>query len=87
MWFKRDRLILLDARIVRSSADQQRHYPFALPELTFYRLRKQSGYARFHLDLTDNRTGESIGPTETLMGRTYYDQYAVLFLLLGPLRT
>ena len=31
--------------------------PFALPELTLYKLQAQSGYARFHLDVFDNLTG------------------------------
>jgi hypothetical protein len=48
--------------------------PFALPELPIYKLQKQSGYARLHLDLFDNRSGALIGSTETLIGRTYYDQ-------------
>jgi hypothetical protein len=61
--------------------------PFAIPELTVYRLQKQSGYARLHLDLYDNRTGESIGSTSTLIGRTYYDQYTVFFTLPGTTRT
>ena len=55
--------------------------PFALPELTLYRLQKQSGYARIHLDLYDTRTREMVGSTATLIGRTYYDQYTVLFYI------
>jgi hypothetical protein len=55
--------------------------PFALPELTLYKLQKQSGYARLHLDLYDNRTRELIGSSATLIGRTYYDQYTVLFYI------
>lgn len=55
--------------------------PFALPELTLYKLQKQTGYARLHLDLYDNRTRELIGSTATLIGRTYYNQYTVLFYI------
>jgi hypothetical protein len=55
--------------------------PFSLPELTIYRLQKQSGYVRLHLDLYDSRTGESLGSTATLIGRTYYDQYTVLLFI------
>lgn len=53
--------------------------PFSLPELTLYKLQKQSGYARLRLDMYDNRTGDLIGSTATLIERTYYDQYTVLF--------
>lgn len=55
--------------------------PFALPELTLYKARKQSGYARLHLDLYDTHTKELFGSTATLIGRTYYDQYTVLFYI------
>ena len=55
--------------------------PFALPELALYKLQKQSGYARLRLDLYDNRTGELVGSSATLIGRTYYDQYTVLFYI------
>lgn len=61
--------------------------PFALPELTLYRLQKQSGYAGLHLDLYDNRTGESIGSTATLIGRTYYASPPCSFISPGTPRT
>ena len=55
--------------------------PFALPELTLYKQREQKGYARLHIDFWDNKTGGYVGSTATLVGRTYYNQYTVLFYL------
>lgn len=52
--------------------------PFSLPELTFYKNQSQSGYARLHVDLYDNRTGEFLGSSPKLIGRTHYNQYTVL---------
>lgn len=53
--------------------------PFALPELTLYKQQNQSGYARLHLDIYDNRTGEFLGSSATLVGRTFYNQYTMFF--------
>jgi hypothetical protein len=53
--------------------------PFALPELTLYKHVDQSGYARLHIDVFDHATGEYKGSSVTLIGRTAYDQYTVLF--------
>lgn len=55
--------------------------PFALPELTLYKFQGQSGYARFHLDVFDNITGDYKGSSATIIGRTYYDQTTALFFL------
>lgn len=55
--------------------------PFALPELTLYKQQNQSGYARLHLDIYDNRTGEFLGSSATLVGRTFYNQYTMFFFL------
>jgi hypothetical protein len=55
--------------------------PFALPELILYRHVKQSGYTRLHLDVYDDRTGEFLGSTAKLVGRSYYDQYTILFFI------
>jgi hypothetical protein len=55
--------------------------PFALPELTLYKQQKQSGYARLRLDMYDNHTGAFLGSSATLVGRTYFDQYTILFYL------
>jgi hypothetical protein len=55
--------------------------PFALPELTLYKQQNQSGYARLHVDVYDNHTGEFLGSSATLVGRTFYNQYTVLFFL------
>lgn len=53
--------------------------PFALPELTIYKQQEQKGYARLHVDFWDNKTGGYVGSTATIVGRTYYHQYTVLF--------
>lgn len=55
--------------------------PFALPELTLYKLQAQSGYARLHLDVFDNLTGAYKGSSTTIIGRTHYDQYTALFYI------
>jgi hypothetical protein len=55
--------------------------PFSLPELVLYKYQKQNGYARLRVDMFDNRTGDFVGSSATLIGRTYYDQYTVLFYL------
>lgn len=52
--------------------------PFSLPELTLYKNQSQSGYARLHIDVYDNRTGEFLGSTPKLVGRSFYNQYTVL---------
>jgi hypothetical protein len=54
--------------------------PFSLPELTLYKNQSQSGYARLHLDVYDNRTGEFLGSTPKLIGRAYFNQYTLLIL-------
>lgn len=54
--------------------------PFSLPELTLYKNQSQSGYARLHLDVYDNRTGEFLGSTPTMIGRTFFNQYTLLIL-------
>jgi hypothetical protein len=52
--------------------------PFSLPELVLFKQESQSGYARLHLDLYDNRTGEFLGSTAKMVGRAFYNQYTVL---------
>ncbi len=52
--------------------------PFSLPELTLYKNQSQSGYARLHLDIYDNQTGEFLGSTPKLVGRSFYNQYTLL---------
>lgn len=55
--------------------------PFVLPELTLYKQQNQSSYARLHLDMYDNRTSEFLGSSATLVRRTFYNQYTLLFFL------
>ena len=67
----------------RASSYPEHRYPLFVsgkhPELALYKFQKQSGYARLHVDIFDNRTGEFVGSSATIIGRTYYDQYTVLF--------
>ncbi len=53
--------------------------PFALPELTLYKHQAQSGYARLHLDVFEQATGDYKGSSATIIGRTHYDQYTAFF--------
>ena len=55
--------------------------PFSLPELTIYKYQQQHGYGRLHIDFFDNKDGAYLGSTATLIGRTYYHQYTVLFFV------
>lgn len=60
--------------------------PITLPELALYKLQRQNGYARLHVDFFDNQTGGYVGSTSTIIGRTYYNQYKILFFI-GWVRT
>jgi hypothetical protein len=53
--------------------------PFALPALTLYGVERQKGYARVHLDFFEYQSGKLVGSSPTLIGRTYYTQYTMLF--------
>lgn len=55
--------------------------PFALPELTLYKHQQQKGYGRLRIDFFDDKDGSYFGSTATIIGRTYYDQYTVLFFV------
>lgn len=55
--------------------------PITLPELVLYKLQRQNGYARLHVDFFDNPTGGYVGSTSTIIGRTYYNQYKILFFI------
>jgi len=58
--------------------------PFSLPELALYKFQKQSGYARLHVDMFDNRTGEFVGSSATIIGRTYYDMISIRCCFISP---
>ena len=53
--------------------------PFALPALTLYGAEGQKGYARVHVDFFENQSGKFVGSSPTMIGRTYYNQYTLLF--------
>ncbi len=55
--------------------------PFSLPALTLYKNQQQKGYARMHVEFFDYQTGSFVGASPTSIGRTYYEQYTVLFFL------
>jgi hypothetical protein len=53
--------------------------PFSLPALTLYGAEGQRGYARLHVDFFEYQSGKLWGSTPTIIGRTYYNQYTLLF--------
>ena len=53
--------------------------PFALPALTVYKAEGQKGYTRLHIDFFEYQSGKHVGSSPTLIGRTYYNQYTLLF--------
>ncbi|HSL05540.1 MAG TPA: hypothetical protein VK901_18595 [Nitrospiraceae bacterium] len=53
--------------------------PFALPALTLYGVERQKGYARVHVDFFEYQSGKLVGSSPTMIGRTYYTQYTMLF--------
>ncbi|MGH7181896.1 MAG: hypothetical protein ACREJN_07970 [Nitrospiraceae bacterium] len=53
--------------------------PFALPALTLYGVEGQKGYARVHIDYFEYQSGKFMGSSPIMIGRTYYNQYTVLF--------
>ena len=66
--------------------------PFAIPELSVYKVQYQSGFTRFRLDIFETSTGQFIRSTPWLQASTFYNEYTVLFFiefhrtnLVGPL--
>lgn len=55
--------------------------PFSLPALTLYKAQGQEGYARLRVEIFDYHTGSFVGSSATSIGRTYYNQYTLLFFL------
>ena len=53
--------------------------PFSLPALTLYSAEGQKGYAMLHVDSFEYRSGKLVGSSPTIIGRTYYNQYTLLF--------
>jgi hypothetical protein len=53
--------------------------PFSLPALKLYSAEGQKGYARLHVDFFEYQSGKLVGSTPTIIGRTSYNQYTVLF--------
>jgi len=53
--------------------------PFSLPALTLYKAEGQKGYTRLHIDFFEYQSGKHVGSSPTIIGRTYYNQYTLLF--------
>ena len=53
--------------------------PFSLPAITLYSAQGQKGYARLHVDFFEYQTGKLVESSSTIIGRTYYNQYTLLF--------
>jgi hypothetical protein len=55
--------------------------PFSLPALTLYKAEGQKGYTRLHIDFFEYQSGKLVGSSPTIIGRTYYNQYTLLFFV------
>ncbi len=55
--------------------------PIALPALTIYKAEGQKGYSRLHIDFFEYESGKFVGSSPTIIGRTYYNQYTLMFFL------
>jgi hypothetical protein len=53
--------------------------PFSLPALVLFSAQGQNGYARLHVDYFEYQSGKLVGSSPTIIGRTYYNQYILLF--------
>jgi len=53
--------------------------PFSLPALTLYKAEGQKGYTRLHIDFFEYQSGKFVGTSPTIIGRTYYNQYTLMF--------
>jgi hypothetical protein len=55
--------------------------PFALPELTLFKLQNQRAYTRLSLDIFETATGRLVRSTPWYVGSSYYNQYTILFFI------
>ena len=55
--------------------------PFALPALTLYQAQRQIGYVRYFMQVYDAHTGHLVSTTPWYEGKTYYNQYTILFFI------
>lgn len=55
--------------------------PFSLPALRLYKAEGQKGYTRLHIDFFEYQSGKLVGSSPTIIGRTYYNQYTLLFFV------
>ncbi len=67
------------AHILRHAACESVLIPFSLPALVLYSAEGQKGYARLHVDFFEYQSGKLVGSSPTIIGRTYYNQYTLLF--------
>ena len=54
--------------------------PFALPELALYSAKRQTGYARFYLNVVNTETDKFVATTPVYLGETYHNNYTVMFI-------
>lgn len=52
---------------------------YKLPALTLYKAEGQKGYTRLHIDFFKYQSGKRVGSSPTIIGRTFYNQYTLLF--------
>jgi hypothetical protein len=55
--------------------------PFALPELTLFKLQNQMAYMRCSFDIFESATGRHVRSTPWYVGSSYYNQYTILFFI------
>jgi len=53
--------------------------PISLPELAVYKSVRQTGYARYSLEVFETNSGRLIHSTPWHVGTTYWNQYTLLF--------
>jgi len=54
--------------------------PIALPELAFYKVTRQRGFARLSVDFIDKKNGRLVRSTSVHEGDAYHDMYVFLFV-------
>lgn len=54
--------------------------PVSLPELSFYKSVEEQGYARFHLEISDQKSGQLVEATDIYEGQVSYTRYTYLLV-------
>lgn len=54
--------------------------PVSLPELSFYKKVEEQGYARFHMEVSDQKSGQLVEDTNIYEGQVSYTRYTYIFI-------